>query len=59
MRCAACGMSFRRAALLAMLADTGAQVSPNPNYCHDTEDHEHDWKPEPTLVADRSKESGR
>lgn len=42
MRCKACGMSFQRAAMLAMLIDLGCQTS-DPNYCHETEDHEHDW----------------
>ena len=42
MTCKACGETFRRAAILALLIDAGAR-GPDPNYCSAAEDHEHNW----------------
>lgn len=51
MKCQACGESFKRAMLLALLIDAGAKTS-DPNYCPDTEDNQHQW-----IEADAAKEA--
>jgi len=43
MKCSACGLDFKRAALLALAIAFGAKTS-DPNYCNETENNEHDWK---------------
>jgi len=38
--CIHCGMTFRRAILLAMLEDAGAKVYPNSLQCADGQEHD-------------------
>ena len=54
MKCAKCGMPWQRAAMLALIIDLGARSiidlgarsSSDPNYCHESDDHEHEWQEE-------------
>lgn len=41
--CANCGQSWWRAALTAMIIDAGARSTMDPNYCPESDDHEHRW----------------
>ena len=42
MRCKNCGEDWKRTALLCLLVDFGAQAR-DPNHCHESKDHEHNW----------------
>ena len=43
MHCKYCGVTLRRLLFYALLHDLGgASISPDPMYCHDAPNHEHD-----------------
>lgn len=54
--CKACGQSFQRAAIFALLEDLGCSVLPGANYCPKTEDHEHIWVSEEEQPDECKKE---
>lgn len=43
MYCKDCGTTLQESAIFALMGDLGAQISPDPSECPQSEDGKHNW----------------